>query len=565
MVAYYAISSLLAFASFMLFLIFSDGKNINAHMMLFSILLLASNGGYLAISLSGTLGEAILANKISYLGGCFIPPVLIMIVLNICKLKTPKFFSIVLTLYSITVYSFVLTIGYSTIYYSDASLIRYNGASVLKRSYGPCHILFTILLYGYLLLLIGIVVYTIIKKKDVSSKTIFMLTLLGVGMLAIFVTVRLFNPLIEAMPAAFVFVSIVLLYLNRKLSLYDVETSIMKSLSEQTTYGYIIIDKAKHYLGCNNAAKKILPALENCGADKLIKESSILEAVPCLSGSVSDNGVWDFEKDGRYYECRIERTMHRKSHIGYIIEMRDNTEKHDYLDLMFSYADELKTQVDRQTAHIKSIQNKIILSMADMVENRDNNTGGHIKRTSYVVSIFIDTIKQHHLLNMTDQFCDDVIKAAPMHDLGKIAVDDAILRKPGRLTDDEFEKIKTHAEKSAELVEGILRGVEEEHFVNTAVNVARCHHEKWNGKGYPQHLSGDDIPLEARIMAVADVYDALVSRRCYKEPMSFDEANQVMLDSMGSHFDPAMQEVYELSREKLENYYRENDVPVMQS
>lgn len=565
MVAYYAISSLLAFASFMLFLIFSDGKNINAHMMLFSILLLASNGGYLAISLSGTLSEAILANKISYLGGCFIPPVLIMIVLNICKLKTPKFFRIVPALYSIIVYSFVLTIGYSTLYYSDASLIRYNGASVLKRSHGPCHILFTILLYGYLLLLIGIVVYTIIKKKDVSSKTIFMLMLLGVGMLAIFVTVRLFNPLIEAMPAAFVFVSIVLLYLNRKLSLYDVETSIMKSLSEQTTYGYIIIDKTKHYLGCNNAAKKILPALESCGADKLIKENSILEAVPCLSGSVSDNGVWDFEKDGRYYECRIERTMHRKRHIGYIIEMRDNTEKHDYLDLMFSYADELKTQVDRQTAHIKSIQNKIILSMADMVENRDNNTGGHIKRTSYVVSIFIDTIKQHHLMDMTDQFYDDVIKAAPMHDLGKIAVDDAILRKPGRLTDDEFEKIKTHAEKSAELVEGILRGVEEEHFVNTAVNVARCHHEKWNGKGYPQHLSGDDIPLEARIMAVADVYDALVSKRCYKEAMSFDKANQVMLDSMGSHFDPAMQKVYELSREKLENYYRENDVPVMQS
>ncbi|MGN0600155.1 MAG: HD domain-containing phosphohydrolase [Oscillospiraceae bacterium] len=565
MVAYYAISSMLAFASFMLFLIFSDGKNINAYMMLFSILLLASNGGYLAISLSSTLSEAILANKISYLGGCFIPPVLIMIVLNICKLKTPKFFHIVLTLYSIIVYSFVLTAGYSTIYYSDASLMRYNGASVLKRSYGPCHILFSILLYGCLLLLIGIVVYTIIKKKDVSSKTIFMLMLLGVGMLAIFVTVRLFSPLIEGMPAAFVFVSFVLLYLNRKLSLYDVETGIMKSLSDQTTYGYIIIDKTKHYLGCNNAAKKILPALKNCGVDKLIKEISILEAVPCLSGSISDNGVWDFEKDGRYYECRIERTMHKKKHIGYIIEMRDNTEKHDYLGLMFSYADELKTQVDKQTAHIKSIQNKIILSMADMVENRDNNTGGHIKRTSYVVSIFIDTIKQHHLLNMTDQFCDDVIKAAPMHDLGKIAVDDAILRKPGRLTDDEFEKIKTHAEKSAELVEGILRGVEEEHFVNTAVNVARCHHEKWNGKGYPQHLSGDDIPLEARIMAVADVYDALVSRRCYKEPMSFDEANQVMLDSMGSHFDPAMQKVYELSREKLENYYRENDVPVMQS
>lgn len=563
MVTYYAAATILAVISFMLFLIFSDGKTINSQMLLFALLLLVTNGGYLAVSLSSTLSEAILANKISYLGGCFIPPVLISIALGICRYKTPKFVYIALVLYSIIVYSFVLTTGYSNIYYSDTSLIRYNGASVLKRSYGPAHLLFTIMLYGYFALFIGIVVYTMIKRKDVSLKTAFLLMLLTAGMVIIFFGFRLIAPMFEGMPAMFVFVSFILLYFNRKLSLYDIETSIMKSLSNQTTYGYIIIDKAFHYLGCNSAAQKILPALKDCSVDKLIKERSILEAVPCLSGSVSDSSVWDFEKDERYYECRIERTMHRKKHIGYIIEIRDNTEKHDYLDLMFSYADELKTQVDEQTAHIKNIQNKIILSMADMVENRDNNTGGHIKRTSYVVSILIDTIKQNNLMNMTDQFYDDVIKAAPMHDLGKIGVDDAILRKPGRLTNEEFEQIKTHAEKSAQLVEGILRGVEEEHFVNTAVNVARYHHEKWNGTGYPKQLSGDDIPLEARIMAVADVYDALVSKRCYKEPMSFEEANRVMLESMGSHFDPDMKKVYELSREKLENYYSESSVPVM--
>ncbi|MGN0553565.1 MAG: HD domain-containing phosphohydrolase [Oscillospiraceae bacterium] len=555
MITYYAAASILAAVSFLLFLAFSDGKTVNSYMMLFALLLVVANGGYLATSLSTTLGEALLANKISYIGGCFIPPVIITIILGICRYRVPKFVYAIMLTYSIVVYSFVLTTGYSDLYYNDASLMRYNGASVLKRSYGPFHILFTILLYGYLAILIGIVVYTMKKKKDVSFKTIVSLMLLGAGMLAIFVLLRFINPLFEAMPAAFVFVSFMLLYLNRRLALYDVETSIMKSLSNQTTYGYVLIDKQKHYLGCNNAAKKILPDLEKCEVDKLIKEKSILEAIPCLSGAISDNGIWDFEKDSLYFECRIERTMHKNKHIGYIIEIRDNTEKHNYLGLMFNYADELKTQVDEKTAHIQSIQNKVILSMADMVENRDNNTGGHIKRTSYVVSILIDTIKENGLIGKSDEFYNDVIKAAPMHDLGKIAVDDAILRKPGRLTPEEFEVIKTHSEKSAQLVEGILRGVEEEHFVNTAVNVARYHHEKWDGSGYPEHISGESIPLEARIMAIADVYDALVSRRCYKEPMSFEKANCVMLESMGSHFDPSLQGVFELSRSKLEQYY----------
>lgn len=555
MITYYAAASILSTVSFLLFLAFSDGKTVNSYMMLFALLLVVANGGYLATSLSTTLGEALLANKISYIGGCFIPPVIITIILGICRYRVPKFVYAIMLTYSIVVYSFVLTTGYSDLYYNDASLMRYNGASVLKRSYGPFHILFTILLYGYLAILIGIVVYTMKKKKDVSFKTIVSLMLLGAGMLAIFVLLRFINPLFEAMPAAFVFVSFMLLYLNRRLALYDVETSIMKSLSNQTTYGYVLIDKQKHYLGCNNTAKKILPDLEKCEVDKLIKEKSVLEDLPYLSGAISDNGVWDFEKDSRYFECRIERTMHKNKHIGYIIEIRDNTEKHNYLGLMFNYADELKTQVDEKTAHIQSIQNKVILSMADMVENRDNNTGGHIKRTSYVVSILIDTIKENGLLGKSDEFYNDVIKAAPMHDLGKIAVDDAILRKPGRLTPEEFEMIKTHSEKSAQLVEGILRGVEEEHFVNTAVNVARYHHEKWDGSGYPEHLSGESIPLEARIMAIADVYDALVSRRCYKEPMSFEKANCVMLESMGSHFDPSLQSIFELSRSKLEQYY----------
>lgn len=142
-----------------------------------------------------------------------------------------------------------------------------------------------------------------------------------------------------------------------------------------------------------------------------------------------------------------------------------------------------------------------------------------------------------------------------MHDLGKIAIEDRVLQKPGKFTDEEFAIMKTHSEKSANIIENILRGIEEDHFVDVAVNVARYHHEKWNGTGYPKRLSGKQIPLEARIMAVADVYDALVSKRCYKEAMSFEKAYNIIIESIGSHFDPELEPIFVACRCELEAYY----------
>ena len=236
--------------------------------------------------------------------------------------------------------------------------------------------------------------------------------------------------------------------------------------------------------------------------------------------------------------------------------MQDCTDRKKYYDLLANYNSQLEKQVKDQIKHISDIQQKTILGMASMVENRDNNTGGHIKRTSDVVEIFVETIKDNNLLSLTDEFCKDLVKAAPMHDLGKIAINDSILQKPGRFTDEEFAIMKTHAEKSAKIIENILRGIEEDHFVDIAENVAKYHHEKWNGQGYPMGISGEQIPLEARIMAIADVYDALVSKRCYKEAMSFSKAYDIIIESMGSHFDPGLEKMFKLSVGRLEEYYK---------
>lgn len=158
---------------------------------------------------------------------------------------------------------------------------------------------------------------------------------------------------------------------------------------------------------------------------------------------------------------------------------------------------------------------------------------------------------------LDDEFCKYVIKAAPMHDLGKIAVDDAVLRKPGRFTPEEFEEMKKHAAKGAEIVHKVLADIEEPRFQIIAENVAHYHHERWDGSGYPEHIKGETIPLEARIMAIADVYDALVSKRCYKDSMSFEQAFNIIEEGMGTQFDERLNKYFLASREKLETYYKE--------
>ena len=168
-------------------------------------------------------------------------------------------------------------------------------------------------------------------------------------------------------------------------------------------------------------------------------------------------------------------------------------------------------------------------------------------------------IMKENELGLSEEFCKDIIKAAPMHDLGKITVDDQILRKPGRFTPEEFEAMKTHAAEGARIVGQILEGTEDKEFARIAVNVAHYHHERWDGSGYPCKLKGEEIPLEARIMAIADVYDALVSKRVYKEKMSFDEAHDIIMSGMGSQFDKSLEKYYLAARPALEEYYKHAD------
>ena len=206
------------------------------------------------------------------------------------------------------------------------------------------------------------------------------------------------------------------------------------------------------------------------------------------------------------------------------------------------------SEVSEKNRAINHLQNGLILVMADLVESRDKCTGDHIKNTAAYVQIIIDQMRREGIYSeaITDQFAEDVVNSAPLHDIGKIQVPDAILNKPGKLTAEEFADMKEHTTHGGSIIADAIEqlGAGDSGYLREAKNLALCHHEKWDGSGYPNGLKGEEIPLSARIMAVADVFDALVSKRSYKEGMPFEKAMSIIREGSGSHFDPLVVQAF---------------------
>jgi response regulator RpfG family c-di-GMP phosphodiesterase len=204
--------------------------------------------------------------------------------------------------------------------------------------------------------------------------------------------------------------------------------------------------------------------------------------------------------------------------------------------------DDIQEKLVENQKKMQDMQAHTISGMANLIESRDLETGEHVTRTSQYVRTLAECARRDGVYAdaLDDRFISNLYMLAPMHDIGKIVVPDRILKKPGKLTEEEFEQIKRHASEGGRVVREVLSGVTDEEYVALASDIAAYHHERWDGTGYPTGVSGEDIPLAARIMAVADVFDALVSRRSYKEPYSFEDAMKIIDGDSGSHFDPTV-------------------------
>ncbi|MGN0038652.1 MAG: HD domain-containing phosphohydrolase [Coriobacteriales bacterium] len=546
--------------SFVLFLLVRFQKHISIYYTLMTLAVVIVNLGYLQIAGAKTEEGALLGNQVYCLAYPFLLLFTIQSIADLCKTRIPVALRALCIVMSLVIFLGASSAGYSDLYYRSVEMVIRDGYTFLQREYGPLHMLSPI----YIVITLGsglvIVVNALRKKKHVSHVvSVGSMCLLLLAALT-FVGERAVGLQVELLPLAYTICAAGILLMLDRVATYDVEGISRDSLEESREYGFVICDDKLRLSGADEQAKLWFPELNKLKIDYRIQEFStdFLHQLRKWVFDADPQDVVFFERGGRVLEATHSspkvnrRTLH-------CIRLRDDTAQQQYLKLVERYNEKLAEQVEEKTARLVEVQNDIIVSMASIVENRDNNTGGHIRRTSDVVRVFVE-----HLLDssaapgLTRGTAERIITAAPLHDFGKIAIPDSILNKPGKFVPEEYEVMKQHAQKGAGIVAQILQNSDDLQFKDIAVNVAHYHHEKWDGSGYPCGLAGEEIPLEARIMALADVFDALVSKRVYKEMYSFDKAFRIIEESSGSHFDPQLCGAFLECREQIEALYSGN-------
>ncbi len=536
--------------------------------------ILIANFGYTIVAVSDSLRMALMANMMTYLGGIFLPMFLFFELSKTYKIRLPGILKYFLFFLNCAIVVLTITYPRLTIFYSFADLKNLNGISVLVTKSGPLHYVFPAVCVLYIILIGVCIIHAFQMPQKYSYKNTIILSVVGLIITLIFTIKNFLNLSSFFMPLFYIVCESLLLILVQRLNFHDVSNNIVHSIDNEDEHGYIMLDLKMNYIGSNTAAQRWIPELTALKIDNPVsirlkptneihkKQNYIYINLiqPLLKFKASkDCNIIYISKGKLELKCVIRYICYgiKNKKIGYMIELFDDTLQQEYIMLMSGYNDILKKEVDQQVDQIRDMQNKMILGIADLIENRDNSTGGHVKRTSGCIAIFVEELKKEsERFHLTDELCDNIVKAAPLHDLGKIAVADSILKKPGRFTDDEFEQMKNHAKKGAEIVGRVLSEIEDHTFVTVAENIAHYHHEKWNGQGYPDGLKGTQIPIEARIMALADVFDALVSNRCYKGGIAFEEAFDIIENSLDTHFDPDLGQVFLRCRTQIETYYR---------
>jgi putative two-component system response regulator len=279
-----------------------------------------------------------------------------------------------------------------------------------------------------------------------------------------------------------------------------------------------------------------MPIMNGYEVIRKIKEQQRLKAIPIIFLTAQEGR----EKEQEAFDLGA---------VDYILKpitpgiVRSRVGLHVELE---SYRKDLEYKIDLRTRQLKLTQDAILDMLAGVTSYRDNETGGHIKRTTYYSEVLVNNLLKQSRpgYRIDDSYAQSVIKTAKLHDIGKVAVPDTILLKPGKLTDEEFDKIKMHTIYGARMIDDSIEELgDTSGFLLVAREIVISHHEKWNGAGYPNKLKGADIPLSGRIMAIADVYDALISRRPYKSGFTHEDAMGIIFKDTGTHFDPVLVDI----------------------
>ena len=539
------------------------------NLMLLSVAV--ANIGYLSRSIQIIYSDAVLAQKIIYLGVIAVPMFYFFSVCEYCNIVIKQWVKAILVTIQALIFVHLCCADRMYLSYKDIVLKSSRVIDELRKLSGPIYTIFTISIISYLLIALFVAVYTFRKQKNVDRAGIIVLISCIVVAVGAIIVQNVFTPENDYSPIILTVLLIGALIPIYQADVYSVAENEEVIKEQLAKVGFVTFDSRMNYRGANECALKMFEELRDAPlghplenpSDEMSLLADMAEKFINDKGKVKDHyhilgaGI---KVNDRNYEIIIHSLKDfRKKCVGAAVEMVDFTDHVKVLELTERYNDELATDVEKKTKEIRNIRDNTILGIAQMVESRDLSTGGHIKRTSNVVRIFSEKLLEEGI-GFDRDFLNLIIRSAPMHDIGKIGVDDEVLRKRDKFTPEEYEKMKKHSEIGGKLIKDVLAGVEEEDFVNIATNVAYYHHEKVNGEGYPMGLKGDEIPIEARIMALADVFDALVSKRCYKEAFSYEEAFSVIREEAGEHFDRELANIFLSCRSELEDYYNNTNI-----
>lgn len=537
MIAYYIITTLLAIINLFALIVVVDNKKINYYFILLMLIMAISNAGYLAVGLSETVQEAVLATKVAYIGGCFTSPLMILLICSICKYDFGKWFRIGIYAYSFIVYFMILTIGYNDLYYTEYHLESLWDSTILVNEYGIGHSMFYLILYGAIIVQMVMLIHSTVKKRSVSRKNLFLLFGLEAMNVSLFFVGRLINADFEVMPALYVFNGWFFLVIHHRLRHYNIEESVAEVLQKNQNNGYIMFDEGLNYVGCNKMASSVFPQLERCYIDSPIKDIYELEEV--IKAFPKDNKEFTtaFTVNERHFECRFNRRFYNDKVYGYMLELIEDTYKWQHINYLSDNNTELEQTVREQNAELIKKQEAIeklflqtVTALSEAVDAKDRYTSGHSKRVAEYARMLAKR------MGMSEEEQDEIYRAGLLHDIGKIRIPVDIINKAGKLTDEEYNIIKIHPVTGY----NILRGIAGNNLIAIS---AKYHHERYDGKGYPNGLAGDMIPLAARILAVADTYDAMTSNRSYRKALPQDVVRSEIEKGKGTQFDPDIAEI----------------------
>lgn len=501
-----------------------------------------------------TEGELVIAQKLIFLGSCFTFYLMFLFVAKYCNVTIKRERNFFLCMISIVLAIITFTYDMHGLVYSSVSFTNDGGIPRLVTH--PAFVLHiyraTFALYTLSMLLIATFYSRQSKRKNSNrrSRQALIIVMIPVFSALALLLELIISPTYSFIPIIVTVGIVLMMVLIYQGNIYDINDTAREEAFNHIHAAVISISATGRFQSCNALAARMFPELSGLAVNERLTDDCFSEIIELLLEEKEEKFF-----DGRIYENMVQKIEDNGVLLGRIIWLTDVTAQREIVSFMKDYEKELEHLVDEKTRNIIEMQNHVMMSMSDIIENRDVNTGGHVKRTSDVVGLLINAMRDDAYPGLSSEMALSIARTAPLHDLGKLAIDDAILRKPGKLTDEEYAIMKTHSVKGAAMIDKILTSVEDENILNLAHNIAKYHHEKWDGTGYPERLAGNAIPLEARVMAIVDVYDALVSKRCYKEPMSFEKANEIIMSSFGTAFDPSLQKYYLQCRDAMEAYY----------